>query len=163
MNRREMISGLAGMLGLAGVSKVAGAIEPEGKPLGELGAKAVDGGPVGLTYSRECEHPLRDYSCKLGRQVARDDARLRGRVRRPGVDYCRAGESPGWLETTVMDLDTGLEVEDVTEVDCVDGWLTRYALTNDEADAIDGITPHEYLKLRVVRGRFKLVPVDTFR
>lgn len=43
------------------------------------------------------------------------------------MTYCKAGETPGYRDVVVVDLDTGREVSHVIEVNTAEGWLRRYA------------------------------------
>lgn len=74
---------------------------------------------------------------------------LRRRLCRRHPTYARAGGPPNdWHLLDVVDLDSGLSVSMVMEVDCREGWLRRY--TGREGRSGEP-------EVEILRGRFRLV------
>ena len=70
------------------------------------------------------------------------------------ITYARAGEFPeDWHELEVIDLSSGLLMQDVVEVDTVMGWVLRYA--RDPRTGRYIVVTDEILR-EVVRGRFQI-------
>lgn len=68
------------------------------------------------------------------------------------ITYAKAGETPGAPDLHVYNLDTGLEVLHVNEVNTLEGWVIHYVRTADGGLLVEG---DEFVQRRVT-GRFEI-------
>lgn len=69
------------------------------------------------------------------------------------VTYAKAGGPPDdWRGLAIIDLDTGQEVLDVTEVDTVAGWLVSYKRNAEGSYYLDG----DQIARQRIEGRYQI-------
>lgn len=73
------------------------------------------------------------------------------------LSYAKVGGPPArWQKLKIIDLDTGLEVSKVVEVNTTEGWLIRYREDAEGRPFIDPEKPDQAARERV-EGRFQIV------